>query len=69
MNLDKFIRIKLTELSQKYDLSLIEIQTAKEGNVSKIYKIIVKAKKDDDEDIKEEFYSKRQLVSWLLCLK
>ncbi len=69
MNLDKFIRIKLTELSQKYDLSLIEIQTAKEGNVSKIYKIMVKAKKDDDEDLKEEFYSKRQLVSWLLCLK
>lgn len=69
MNLDKFIRIKLTELSQKYDLSLIEIQTAREGNISKIYKIIVKAKKDDDEDIKEEFYSKRQLVSWLLCLK
>lgn len=69
MNLDKFIRIKLTELSQKYDLSLIEIQTAKEGNISKIYKIIVKAKKDDDEDLKEEFYSKRQLVSWLLCLK
>lgn len=59
MNLDKFIRIKLTELSQKYDLSLIEIQTAKEGNISKIYKIIVKAKKDDDEDLKEEFYSKR----------
>lgn len=70
MNLNKFIRIKLTELSKKYDVTLIEIQVAKEEKISKSFRITLKPLYDeDDEEIRESFSSKQKLVSWLLCLK
>ena len=70
MNLDKYIKIKMVELSETYDLSLIEVSTAKEGRVYKNY-IFNYKKLDEGPETKlsEHFNSKKQLVSWLLCLK
>lgn len=64
MNINKCIRIKLTELSSKYDISLIEITSARNEKIRKIYKIILKS---DDKTITNEFKNKTSLVSWLIC--
>lgn len=66
-NLNKMINIKLVELSKKYDVSLIEIQTAKNEKISKVYRIYLKPLNENDEEIKNEFFSKRNLASWLMC--
>lgn len=69
MNLDKMIRIKLLQLSSKYDISLIEIQKPKEDRISRVinfnYRIIDDPK---SENICMTFKNKRDLVSWLVCL-
>ncbi len=67
MSLDKFIRIKLTELSEKYNITIIEITVARSKKVSKIFKVNMQPLKDEDDCIIDEFSSKRSLVSWLLC--
>ena len=66
-NLNKMINIKLVELSKKYDVSLLEIQIAKNEKISKVYRIYLKPLNEKDEEIKNEFFSKRNLVSWLMC--
>ncbi len=70
MNLDKYIRIALTNLSNKYKITLIEITVAKDGKVNKNYSVSYEELNSDEIYLKKEiFKSKRELVSWLLCLK
>lgn len=70
MNLDKYIRIALTNLSNKYKITLIEITVAKDGKVNKNYSVSYEELNSDEiYPEKENFNSKRELVSWLLCLK
>ena len=69
MNLDLFIKMKMIELSAKYDISLIEISKVKDNRLKKIfnfnYKLLDAPKSDN---ICMTFYNKRELVSWLSCL-
>lgn len=74
MNLDKMIKIKMIELSKKYDISLVEIQTPKgKGKkkwISKSINFNYRPKKTstvDNECVR--FYNKRDFVSWLMCLE
>lgn len=74
MNLDKIIKVKMLELSKKYDISLIEIQKPSELEdktiISKIILFNYKLKNESpSENNKLEFRNKRELVSWLVCLK
>ncbi len=70
MNLDKYIRIALTNLSKKYKITIIEITVAKDGKVGKNYSVSYEELHSDEiYPEKENFNSKRELVSWLLCLK
>lgn len=74
MRLDNFIRIKLIELSKKYEVSLIEIQkpVVKTDKViiSKTFTFNYKLRNESPtKNTTETFHSKRELVSWLLCLK
>jgi hypothetical protein len=70
MNLDKYIRIALTNLSKKYKITIIEITVAKDGKVGKNYSVSYEELHSDEiYPEKEVFKSKRELVSWLLCLK
>lgn len=70
MNLDKYIRIALTNLSKKYKITIIEITVAKDGKVNKNYSVSYEELNSDEIYPKKEiFKSKRKLVSWLLCLK
>lgn len=70
MNLDKYIRMALTNLSKKYKITIIEITFAKEEKISKNY--TVSYEELNSEKInpqKKVFKNKKTLVSWLLCLK
>lgn len=60
----------LINLSERYDISLVEVYKPKEGKVFKNYTVNLK-QKEDEEDSNEQhhFSSKRKLVSWLMCLK
>lgn len=74
MSLDKIIKVKMLELSKKYDISLIEIQKPSEIDdktiISKIILFNYKLKNESpSENNKLEFRNKRELVSWLVCLK
>lgn len=74
MNMDKFIHIRLLELSKKYDISLIEIKKPiKKGRkkiISKVINFNYRPKNSSPTDNEcKSFYNKRDLVSWLLCLK
>lgn len=68
-SLNKYINIALISLSKKYNISLIEIQNARDEKISRIYKIFMHPLDENGEEIREEFTSKRSLVSWLLCQK
>lgn len=68
MNLNKYIRIQLVMLSQKYDISLIEITKVMDNQLSKHYTVNIKEKSDDAINKQEHFNSKKSLVSWLMCL-
>lgn len=68
MNLNKYIKIQLVMLSQKYDISLIEISKVIDNQLSKHYTVNIKEKKDDAINKQEHFNSKKSLVSWLMCL-
>lgn len=69
MSIDKMIKIKMLELSKKYDISLVEIQKIKDGAIGRTitfnYCLL-----NDENAIKKtkRFYNKRDLVSWLVCL-
>lgn len=74
MNLDKIIKIKMIELSKKYDISLVEIQIPKSKGrkkwISKTIAFNYKPKNADPiENECRRFYNKRDLVSWLMCLE
>lgn len=70
MNLDRFIKMKIIELSSKYDISLVEISKVKDGRVKKTLNFNYKPSKGKDKDnICKRFYNKRELVSWLSCLE
>lgn len=70
MNLDKYIRIALTNLSKKYKITIIEITVAKEERISKNYSVSYEELNSEEVNPqKEVFKNKRSLVSWLLCLK
>ena len=74
MNLDKYIRYMLYELSKKYELSLIEIKKpVKKGRkkfMSTVFNFNYRPKNSSPTDNEcKTFYNKRDLVSWLLCLK
>ena len=68
-SLNKYINIALISLSKKYNISLIEIQNARGEKISRVYKIFMHPLDENKEEIREEFTSKRSLVSWLLCQK
>ncbi len=70
MNLDKYIRMALTNLSKKYKITIIEITFAKEEKISKNY--TVSYEELNSEKINPQkivLKNKKSLVSWLLCLK
>lgn len=70
MNLDKYIRISLMNLSKKYKITIIELTVAKDGNISKTFRVSYELLNNEDTlPIKEEFRSKRDLVRWLMCLQ
>lgn len=74
MNLDNMISCYMLKLSKKYDLSLVEIR--KPGKIGKkkiISKTIMFNYKPKGAspimNTKELFHNKKELVSWLVCLK
>nr|DAZ32860.1 MAG TPA: hypothetical protein [Caudoviricetes sp.] len=70
MNLDKYIRMALTNLSKKYKITIVEITFAKEEKINKNY--TVSYEELNSEKINPQkivFKNKKALVSWLLCLK
>lgn len=74
MKLDNYIKIKMIELSKKYDISLIEIQVPKSKGrkkwISKVFNFNYRPKGTFSmENECRTFYNKRDLVSWLVCLE
>lgn len=74
MKLDNYIKIKMIELSKKYDVSLIEIQVPKSKGrkkwISKVFNFNYRPKGTSSiENECRTFYNKRDLVSWLMCLE
>ena len=60
----------LIKLSEIYDISLIEVYKPRDGKIFKNFTVNLKPK--DVEHSKNEhnhFTKKRQLVSWMMCLK
>lgn len=68
MNLDKYIKIQLMILSKKYDISVIEVTKATEDKISRSYTVNIREKQEDAINEQMHFNSKRNLVSWLMCL-
>ena len=58
----------LIKLSDKYDISVIEIIKAKDKKIYKNYTVNMK-EKDSENKEQYHFNNKRQLVSWLTCLE
>ncbi len=71
MNLDKCIRILLMTLSQSYKIKLVEFTLAENGRLSKSFNVTCKEINTNNKAVvkTEKFRSKRDLVSWLMCLK
>lgn len=69
MNLDKYIRISLLNLSKKYKITIIEIITAKKEKISKNFRVSYKLLEEDAIPLNKEFKNKRDLVRWLMCLR
>ena len=57
----------LINLSERYDISLVEVYKPREGKVFKNYTVNLKVKEASNEQ--HHFSNKRKLVSWLICLK
>ena len=66
MNLNKYINIVLIKLSDKYDISVIEIIKAKDKKIYKNYTVNIKTKDNEDKisDV-TTYYEKlsKQLIS------
>lgn len=58
----------LIKLSDKYDISVIEIIKTKDKKIYKNYTVNMKTKDNEDKE-QYHFNNKRQLVSWLTCLE
>ncbi len=70
MNLDKYIRIALIDLSKKYKITIIELTVAKNEKISKTFRVSYELlDNEDDFPAKEEFKNKRELARWLMCLQ
>ena len=69
MNLNKYIRMSLINLSTKYKITLIELTVAKEQKISKTYRLLYETIDEKMAPIKEEFKNKRDLARWLMCLQ
>lgn len=60
----------LINLSERYDISLVEVYKPKEGKVFRSYTINIKQKEDEEVSNEQHHFSnKRKLVSWLMCLR
>lgn len=69
MNLDKIIKYKLLELSNKYDIYLTEIQKPRDNRIQRKIKFNYKIIGSKLPRIEKLFNNKRELVSWLVCLE
>lgn len=70
MNLDKYIRIALINLSKKYKITIIELTIAKDEKVSKTFRVSYELLNDEDDfPARKEFRNKRELARWLMCLQ
>lgn len=69
MNINNAIKIKMIQLSKKYNISLVELTTAIDNKLSKTYLFNYKPIKGRGKNIKMTFHSKRDLASWLICLE
>lgn len=70
MNLDKYIKMKMITLSDKYDMSLVEISKVKDNKIKKVINFNYKPINSNGLDnICKTFFNKRDLVSWLICLE
>ena len=69
MNLDKYIRIALLNLSKKYKITIIELTTAKNEKISKTFRVSYQLLNSDSLPDKKDFKNKRELVGWLMCLE
>lgn len=69
MRLDNYIRIQLTVLSRKYDISVVEVTKGKDNKISKSYTINYKNKQTKELNKQKRFCNKKELVSWLMCLE
>lgn len=69
MNLDKMIKIKLLELSSKYEISLIDIQKPKDGKINRVFNFNYRLIDEPaTNNVCKRFYNKLDLVSWLTRL-
>lgn len=64
MNLNKYIRIMLTQISKKQKIQLVTIESGREGKVYKKYNL--KLELNDDWI---EFKNKKELVKYLMTIK
>lgn len=70
MSLNKYIKLKMIQLSSKYDISLIQISKVKDNKVKNTLNFNYKPLSTDYKENKcVRFYNKRELVSWLSCLE
>lgn len=67
MNLDRYIKILLIKLSEKYDISVVHVLKARDGKTSNKYTVNIKEKIEDSINKQYHFINKQELVSWLLC--
>lgn len=60
----------LIKLSEIYDISLIEVYKPRDGKIFKNFTVNLKPK-DAEHSLNEQYHfsNKRQLVSWLMCLR
>ncbi|MBQ8473175.1 MAG: hypothetical protein IJ501_06705 [Bacilli bacterium] len=68
MNIDRIIKMQMIKLSNKYEMSMIEISKVKEDRVRKTINFNIKLKGSSPKDnLCMRFNNKRELVSWLVC--
>lgn len=69
MNINNVIKIRMFQLSKKYNISLVELTTVKANKLNKAYLFNYKSIRKNGKNIKKTFYNKRDLASWLICLE
>lgn len=68
MNLNKFINMQLLMLSKKYDISIVEVTKVIDNQIKKSITVNHKKKTKNALNRQMHFFSKKELVSWLMCL-